>query len=506
MSNSRKYGNIGTQSAQCLIGLYRKHFEYSSAPAGVDALPVPYAAPAGPAMASGLSGGASTARRPSNKSRTGEPVATSAANPFQSPLKPPSEHDSPEENTDHDVDDNIDDDNFEDADNNSNQDPADEENEEDDEEGFAEEEKEESLEGDQAEVQKEGEEEGQEEGQEEEQEEGQAENQPTQPGQPAPLPNSIVSKTYKGVLIELCVGDIAHFPSANPKGPPYARILVTDAAIELDGSGGADDEAIHTAAGPLLKDALTALKRRKEYGNERTRVWTTGSCNLGLIGVRRIIHAVGPLCHPRASDEENSRRIYSLYDTYRNVLKEAIRPENNRANMMVVFSLISTNKNNFEPEGGTGIALEQVRNFIDDGKIGGINHIVFVVPRVDDERVKPFEDAMRYVDLVFVHVCADFPTVNCTIKEKVVVKELQSRAIRQTQTAMTAMAVRDPRSQSQELHNQPEQVPKTTSKRKARTTQPNQRRPRQPVRKKQKVPQPLQQGEVILKLASSKTN
>lgn len=46
---------------------------------------------------------------------------------------------------------------------------------------------------------------------------------------------------------------------------------------------------------PLVKHALTAVKKKKEYVNERTRVWTTGPYNLGLIG---------PLYHPRASDEE----------------------------------------------------------------------------------------------------------------------------------------------------------------------------------------------------------
>ncbi|KAG4425439.1 hypothetical protein IFR04_001358 [Cadophora malorum] len=189
-----------------------KHLKYSLAPAGVNAPPESFNAPAGPAVARGPSGGQYRA------TSSGLPTATRtccpAAEPAQSPLKPPSEHDSPEENIDQDIGDHNDDEKkIEDVDNNSNQDPGDEEKEEGDEEGYGEE---------------------------------------------------VEDKTYKGVLIELCAGVIYHFPSANPKGPPYARILVTDAVIELDGSGGADDESIHAAASRLLQDQLRETFRPRK--------------------------------------------------------------------------------------------------------------------------------------------------------------------------------------------------------------------------------------------------
>ncbi|KAK0119948.1 hypothetical protein ONS95_011372 [Cadophora gregata] len=212
-----------------------------------------------------------------------------------------------------------------------------------------------------------------------------------------PLPESIIRRIYKRVLIQLCAGDIAHFPSLNPKGPPYARIVVTDAAIEMDGNGGLDDEAIHAAAGPMLKVALTDLKDREDYVNKRASVWTTGSYNLGLIGVRRIIHAIGPLYHPRASEESNARKRIDLGETYYNALCKAVSAENNRANMMIAFSLLSTNKNNFPYDEAMRIAVETILRFLNDGEIGGINHIVFVVPRRDDDRVKTFIDAIKKV-------------------------------------------------------------------------------------------------------------
>lgn len=134
----REYGNIGMESLQCLTGLYRKHLKYSLAPAGVNAPPESFNAPAGPAVARGPSGGQYRA------TSSGLPTATRtccpAAEPAQSPLKPPSEHDSPEENIDQDIGDHNDDEKkIEDVDNNSNQDPGDEEKEEGDEEGYGEE-------------------------------------------------------------------------------------------------------------------------------------------------------------------------------------------------------------------------------------------------------------------------------------------------------------------------------------------------------------------------------
>ncbi|PVH87568.1 hypothetical protein DL98DRAFT_525607 [Cadophora sp. DSE1049] len=346
-----------------------KHLEYSLAPSGVNETPVSPVAPAAPATTSDPSGGPSggpssgssgaasstvlTGRRTSDEPSTGRSTAAPIDNPPLSPLTI-SEHSSPEANNDHEAGDQPDDDNN-DGNDKSTPDPDGEE--------------------------------GEEEGEEEEDHFVEA----------APLPKSTISRRYKGVLIELCAGDIAHFPSANPKGPPYARILVADAAIELDGKSGPDDVAIYAAAGPLLRAALTDLKKRDGYVNERTRVWTTGSYNLGLIGVRRIIHAIGPLYHPRASDKSNDKTRNDLYHTYHNTLYEAVKPENVIANMMVAFSLLSTNKNNFPYAEAMRIALEEVMKFILHGNVGGINHVVFVVPRKNDDRVKPFEDAMRKI-------------------------------------------------------------------------------------------------------------
>ncbi|KAH7354812.1 hypothetical protein BKA65DRAFT_228987 [Rhexocercosporidium sp. MPI-PUGE-AT-0058] len=210
-----------------------------------------------------------------------------------------------------------------------------------------------------------------------------------------PLPNAITSNVYKKILIQLCSGDIANFLPARSTRPPYACILVTDAAIELDGSGGPDDIAIHAAAGPLLQQALNDIKQTDDYSNTRTSVWTTGSFSLGYIRVRRIIHAVGPLYLGRASDASKSQKEVDLAATYRNVFEEAIKPENNAANMMVAFSFISLPRNNFPVDRGTEIALQAVVDFIDRGAIGGINHIMFVVQRDTDAAVDPFKNSLK---------------------------------------------------------------------------------------------------------------
>ncbi|KAL2070641.1 hypothetical protein VTL71DRAFT_13667 [Oculimacula yallundae] len=215
-----------------------------------------------------------------------------------------------------------------------------------------------------------------------------------------PLKDSLISLEYKNILIQVCSA-----APILPAGPPYAHIYVTDAAIELKGNGGAENAAVHERAGPILQEALNDLKKTPEYRegyNGRGAVWTTDAYGLGFYGVKRIIHAVGPLYLEQSTPENKHQKEQDLVFIYGTALQEAIKPGNNEPNMMIAFSLISTNRNNVPAELGAGCAIRTVIRLLDlRENFGGINHIVFIVPQANDPQVQVFKDILVEMNVDF---------------------------------------------------------------------------------------------------------
>jgi O-acetyl-ADP-ribose deacetylase (regulator of RNase III) len=83
--------------------------------------------------------------------------------------------------------------------------------------------------------------------------------------------------------IELAAGDITRFP---------CDAIINAANPELSGGSGVDG-AIHWAAGPEVMDELRARYRGCAVGS----AVITGPARLRALGIRHIIHAVGPIWH-----------------------------------------------------------------------------------------------------------------------------------------------------------------------------------------------------------------
>ena len=153
---------------------------------------------------------------------------------------------------------------------------------------------------------------------------------------------------------------------------------IVNAANESLLGGGGVDGAIHRAAGPDLVRECSSLD-----GCETGSAKITAGYNLPA---KRVIHAVGPI-YSRANPEVSATLLRGCYNTS---LQLAVQNDCKT----VAFSALSTGIYGYPSEDAAQVAIETVRNFLDDPDSGGdkLDRIVFCSFLEKDERA--YEDTV----------------------------------------------------------------------------------------------------------------
>ena len=188
-------------------------------------------------------------------------------------------------------------------------------------------------------------------------------------------------------------------PTASPAAPwrpeakPFGRILLyrgditrvdTEAIVNAANSsllgGGGVDGAIHRAGGPEILDACRRL--RTDHYSEGLptgkAVITTG----GRRPARHVIHTVGPVWNGGHQQEPEL-----LANCYRNSLRLAAENQLNS----LAFSSISTGVYGYPKAEATGIAVREVRAFLEQHDLP--REVVFVT--FDEESFQLYERELQ---------------------------------------------------------------------------------------------------------------
>jgi len=152
--------------------------------------------------------------------------------------------------------------------------------------------------------------------------------------------------------------------------------LVIDAIVNAANSsllgGGGVDGAIHDAAGPELLNECRTLNGCEIGEAKITKAY-------GIKTVKAIIHTVGPCVRGNLNDSHR----YSLSNCYRNSLNLA--KENQLRS--IAFPCISTGIYHFPKKEATKIALETVKDWInEDEDDSALDKVVFCVFNEEDEK------------------------------------------------------------------------------------------------------------------------
>lgn len=153
--------------------------------------------------------------------------------------------------------------------------------------------------------------------------------------------------------------------------------IVNAANSGLLGGGGVDG-AIHGAGGPAVGAACRAIRDAQGGCPTGEAVITTG----GLLPAPYVIHAVGPVWHGGAQNEDAL-----LANAYRN----SIRLAGDHNLRTVAFPNISTGIYGFPRERAVDIAIAAVREAL--GRAPSIEQVTFVC--FDDENFKLYRERLK---------------------------------------------------------------------------------------------------------------
>lgn len=135
------------------------------------------------------------------------------------------------------------------------------------------------------------------------------------------------------------------------------------------------DNAIHTAAGPWLREECGRIMESRGRPEETGTATLTGG---HFLPARRVIHTVGPIVRsgaPTPGDEQALRRCYT-----------ASLAEAERAGLgSVAFCGISTGLFGYPPSLAAPAAIAAVRGLLEEGT--SIDHVVFVTYSPSDQAI-----------------------------------------------------------------------------------------------------------------------
>ncbi len=141
--------------------------------------------------------------------------------------------------------------------------------------------------------------------------------------------------------------------------------MVTAANAGLHGGGGVDG-AIHRAAGSRLYDAC-----RKIGGCATGSAVATPAFDLEAQGVRRVIHAVGPIYRFGKGGYDEAALLMGAYRTSLEVAAA-------EGCVSVAFPAISTGVYRYPTQEAATLALQVVKEFF-EGEAGPVEEVVFVL-------------------------------------------------------------------------------------------------------------------------------
>ncbi len=167
--------------------------------------------------------------------------------------------------------------------------------------------------------------------------------------------------------IALVLGDITRQP---------ADAIVTAANAELAGGGGVDG-AVHRAAGPELYDACQKLS-----GCPTGSAVATPAFELEARGVRRVIHAVGPIW--RGGQRGEPDQLRGAYWTSMNLARDADLGS-------IAFPAISAGVYGYPLKGAARVAVQSALDFLRD-EPGDLRRVTFVL--FDQRTLDAFEEAL----------------------------------------------------------------------------------------------------------------
>jgi O-acetyl-ADP-ribose deacetylase (regulator of RNase III) len=164
----------------------------------------------------------------------------------------------------------------------------------------------------------------------------------------APLDHPLHSANFRGVRLDVVVGDIT----------TLAVDAIVNAANRTLLGGGGVDGAIHRGAGPELHDACEALGGCETGGAKITAGYR--------LPARHIIHAVGPVWHGGGRNEDEL-----LASCYRTAL--ALAAEHRLAS--IAFPAISTGIYGYPPDRAARIAVATVMSGLEGA--GTVRQVAF---------------------------------------------------------------------------------------------------------------------------------